>query len=152
MAISRQQVDHRMQAPMVINHRATDRTAPKDQMPMETRQSTKQKRTCVSIACIACRKRKTKCDGAAPSCAACADIYGTKCIYDPHSDHRRKGACRKRREDMKACLLTLQIIFEAILNASDQEVPTVINKIRTCDSLDAIAMSILQGDESAGKE
>jgi hypothetical protein len=35
------------------------------------------KRRCVSTACIACRKRKSKCDGNTPSCAACASVYGT---------------------------------------------------------------------------
>jgi hypothetical protein len=35
------------------------------------------KRRCVSTACVACRKRKSKCDGNTPSCAACASVYGT---------------------------------------------------------------------------
>ena len=35
------------------------------------------KRRCVSTACIACRKRKSKCDGNIPSCAACSIVYGT---------------------------------------------------------------------------
>jgi hypothetical protein len=30
-----------------------------------------------SSACIACRKRKSKCDGNTPSCAACSSIYKT---------------------------------------------------------------------------
>lgn len=35
------------------------------------------KRRCVSTACIACRRRKSKCDGNMPSCAACSSVYGT---------------------------------------------------------------------------
>jgi hypothetical protein len=35
------------------------------------------KRRCVSTACIACRRRKSKCDGNTPSCAACLSVYGT---------------------------------------------------------------------------
>src|SRR5438876_1155599 len=35
------------------------------------------KRRCVSTACIACRKRKSKCDGNTPACAACSSVYGT---------------------------------------------------------------------------
>ena len=35
------------------------------------------KRRCVSTACIACRRRKSKCDGNTPSCAACSSVYGT---------------------------------------------------------------------------
>lgn len=35
------------------------------------------KRRCVSTACVACRRRKSKCDGITPSCAACSSVYGT---------------------------------------------------------------------------
>lgn len=35
------------------------------------------KRRCVSTACIACRRRKSKCDGNTPSCAACSSVYRT---------------------------------------------------------------------------
>jgi hypothetical protein len=38
------------------------------------------KRWCVSTACIACRRRKSKCDGDTPSCAACSNVYGTGII------------------------------------------------------------------------
>jgi hypothetical protein len=105
-----------------------------------------QKRRCVSTACIACRRRKSKCDGAIPSCAACASVYGTECVYDPNSDHRRKGVYREKIDSMKARSSTLQILIEAILNASEDEVPAIVKKIRTCDSLDAVAESILKNE------
>lgn len=103
-----------------------------------------QKRRCVSTACIACRKRKSKCDGALPSCAACASVYGTECVYDPNSDHRRKGVYREKTDSMKARNSTLQILIEAILNAAEEDVPAIVKRIRTCDSLDAVAESILK--------
>ncbi|KAI2615673.1 fungal-specific transcription factor domain-containing protein [Hypoxylon sp. NC1633] len=106
-----------------------------------------QKRRCVSTACIACRRRKSKCDGALPSCAACASVYGTECIYDPNSDHRRKGVYREKIDSMKAQNSTLQILIEAILNAEEDDVPDIIKRIRTCDSLDAVAESIIKQEE-----
>jgi hypothetical protein len=106
-----------------------------------------QKRRCVSTACIACRKRKSKCDGAVPSCAACASVYGTECVYDPNSDHRRKGVYREKIDSMKARNSTLQILIEAILNAAEDEVPAIVKKIRTCESLDAVAESILNQED-----
>ncbi|KAI1877189.1 uncharacterized protein JN550_001261 [Neoarthrinium moseri] len=105
-----------------------------------------QKRRCVSTACIACRKRKSKCDGALPSCAACASVYGTECVYDPNSDHRRKGVYREKIDSTKARNSTLQILIEAILNAAEEDVPEIVRKIRTCDSLDLVAESILKQD------
>ncbi|KAL2153216.1 hypothetical protein VTH82DRAFT_4371 [Thermothelomyces myriococcoides] len=113
-----------------------------------------QKRRCVSTACIACRKRKSKCDGALPSCAACASVYGTECVYDPNSDHRRKGVYREKTDTMKAKSSTLQVLIEAILNAAEEDVPAITRRIRTCDSLDAVAESILknEADETADAE
>lgn len=92
----------------------------------------------------ACRRRKSKCDGALPSCAACASVYGTECVYDPNSDHRRKGVYREKIDSMKAQNSTLQILIEAILNADEEDVPAIVKKIRTCDSLDAVAESIMK--------
>ncbi|KAF4471694.1 NIT-4 pathway-specific regulatory nit-4 [Fusarium albosuccineum] len=106
-----------------------------------------QKRRCVSTACIACRKRKSKCDGAVPSCAACASVYGTECVYDPNSDHRRKGVYREKVDSMKARNSTLQILIEAILNAEEEDVPVIVQKIRTCNSLDAVAEQLLKQQE-----
>ncbi|KAK4193716.1 putative nitrogen assimilation transcription factor nit-4 [Podospora australis] len=111
-----------------------------------------QKRRCVSTACIACRKRKSKCDGVVPSCAACSSVYGTECVYDPNSDHRRKGVYREKTDSMKARNSTLQILIEAILNAPEDEVPAIVKKIRTCDSLDSVAESIIKNDYAAGGE
>jgi hypothetical protein len=107
---------------------------------------TNQKRRCVSTACIACRKRKSKCDGALPSCAACASVYETECVYDPNSDHRRKGVYREKIDSAKARNSTLQILIEAILNAAEEDVPEITRRIRTCDSLDTVAETILQED------
>ncbi|KAK5636529.1 hypothetical protein RRF57_012241 [Xylaria bambusicola] len=110
-----------------------------------------QKRRCISTACIACRRRKSKCDGALPSCAACASVYGTECVYDPNSDHRRKGVYREKIDSMKASNSTLQILIEAILNAQEEDVYDIVKRIRTCDNLDAVAESILN-QESVGCE
>jgi len=35
------------------------------------------KRRCVSTACIACRRRKSKCDGKTPKCSSCTILYAT---------------------------------------------------------------------------
>lgn len=105
-------------------------------------------------ACIACRRRKSKCDGALPSCAACASVYGTGCVYDPNSDHRRKGVYREKIDTAKAASSTLQILVEAILNAADEEdAYDIVRRIRACDSLDVVAESIQdQGIAGGGSQ
>ncbi|KAL1883777.1 hypothetical protein VTK73DRAFT_8313 [Phialemonium thermophilum] len=107
-----------------------------------------QKRRCVSTACIACRKRKSKCDGALPSCAACASVYGTECVYDPNSDHRRKGVYRERADGMKVQTSTLQILIDAIRTFPEEVVPEIVRKIRSSENLDAVAEAVLRQDFS----
>lgn len=101
------------------------------------------KRRCVSTACIACRKRKSKCDGALPQCAACEKVYGTECVYDPNSDHRRKGVYKNDIADLKTRNSTLQTLIQAILNYPEDEVAGLVREIRTCESLDAVAEAIV---------
>ncbi|KAI4244797.1 MAG: hypothetical protein LQ352_006708 [Teloschistes flavicans] len=83
------------------------------------------------------------CDGNTPSCAACASVYGTECVYDPNSDHRRKGVYKKDIDNLKTHNSTLQTLIEAILNYPEHEVADLIKQIRTCESLDNVAESIV---------
>ncbi|KAI9830642.1 MAG: hypothetical protein M1819_005452 [Sarea resinae] len=110
------------------------------------------KRRCVSTACIACRRRKSKCDGNTPSCAACASVYGTECIYDPNSDHRRKGVYKKDIDNLKTRNSTLQILVQAILNYPEHEVFDLVRQIRTCENLDGVAESILAKENGLDDE
>lgn len=101
------------------------------------------KRRCViSTACIACRKRKSKCDGAQPACAACSSVYGSECIYDPNSDHRRKGVYKNDTDNLKTRNSTLQTLITALLNLQEHEAFDLVREIRTCESLDAVAEKI----------
>ncbi|KAK5117418.1 Nitrogen assimilation transcription factor nit-4 [Meristemomyces frigidus] len=101
------------------------------------------KRRCVSTACVACRKRKSKCDGNLPACAACVQVYGTECIYSPESDHRRKGVYKNDVDNLKTRNSTLQTLVQAILNYAEDDIPELIREIRTCESLDTVAEKIV---------
>ncbi|KAK8219343.1 Nitrogen assimilation transcription factor nit-4 [Zalaria obscura] len=110
------------------------------------------KRRCVSTACIACRKRKSKCDGQTPACAACSQVYGTECIYDPNSDHRRKGVYKKDTDNLKTRNSTLQTLIQAILNYPEEDVPSLVRDIRTCESLDDVAERIVAKENGTLEE
>ncbi|KAI9813691.1 MAG: hypothetical protein M1832_006119 [Thelocarpon impressellum] len=101
------------------------------------------KRRCVSTACIACRRRKSKCDGNTPSCAACASVYGTECIYDPNSDHRRKGVYKKDIDNLKTRNSTLHTLLQAILSYPEDEAFDLVRQIRSSGNLDDVAESIV---------
>lgn len=79
-----------------------------------------------------------------PSCAACASVYGTECVYDPNSDHRRKGVYKKGFDSAKTQDATLRVLIEGILNCPENEVLDLVKQIRTCESLEDVANGILE--------
>ncbi len=83
-----------------------------------------------------------QCDGSTPKCSACAAVYNTECVYDPNSDHRRKGVYRKDGDSLKTRDSTLQTLIHAILDYPEDEVTDLVKQIRTCDSLDDLAETI----------
>ncbi|KAK3112225.1 Nitrogen assimilation transcription factor nit-4 [Teratosphaeriaceae sp. CCFEE 6253] len=97
-------------------------------------------------------KRKSKCDGNLPACAACSQVYGTDCIYDPNSDHRRKGVYKNETADLKTRNSTLHTLIQAILNASEESVPGLVREIRTCESLDDVADRLLAKENGVDLE
>ncbi|KAF3902951.1 hypothetical protein ABW20_dc0101283 [Dactylellina cionopaga] len=144
---------------------AVDKSLPSVSPPVSTTPPRKKKgRTVVSTACLACRKRKSKvcrdvfhaqlsntmvfwrveaCDGNLPQCAACASVYLTDCIYDPSSDHRRKGVYKKDIDNLKTRNSTLQTLIHAILNYPEDKVFQLVYDIRNCESLDDVAAQIV---------
>lgn len=64
---------------------------------------------------------------------------GTDCIYDPNSDHRRKGVYKNDLDNLKTRNTTLHTLIQAILNYPEEEVPALVQEIRTCESLDVVA-------------
>jgi Fungal specific transcription factor domain/Fungal Zn(2)-Cys(6) binuclear cluster domain len=130
-------IGHNLPADAPSNAKAKSRTRDQDANATATA-----KRRCVSTACIACRKRKSKCDGQVPKCAACASVYLTECEYAPHTDHRRKGVYKKDIDSLKTRDATLQTLIHAILNYDEEDVPELVRQIRTCENLEELAESI----------
>ncbi|RDL30708.1 putative pathway-specific regulatory protein nit-4 [Venustampulla echinocandica] len=137
---------------LVVQHGAGGIVAPVKKKSRSSREDAASKRRCVSTACIACRKRKSKCNGNTPSCAACSSVYGTVCVYDPNSDHRRKGVYKEKIDSLKTRTSTLQTLVQAILNAAEDDVPDLVKQIRTCESLDEVADSIRRHEEGMDED
>lgn len=70
-----------------------------------------------------------------------------ECVYDPNSDHRRKGVYKEKIDNLKTRNSTLQTLVQAILNAAEEDVPDLVRQIRTCESLDDLADKILREDQ-----
>ncbi|EJD44747.1 hypothetical protein AURDEDRAFT_114270 [Auricularia subglabra TFB-10046 SS5] len=57
----------------------------------------------VSRACVVCRRRKTKCNGAEPSCGTCV-VHGLQCEYSSEPDRR------KTKESHELAELRLRVV------------------------------------------
>jgi hypothetical protein len=82
---------------------------------------------------------------------AVADL-GVECVYDPNSDHRRKGVYKEKIDSLKTRHSTLQTLIQAILNAAEDDVPTLVRRIRTCQSLDDVAEAIIREEQGIEEE
>ena len=76
-----------------------------------------------------------------------ADTGMVECVYDPTSDHRRKGVYKEKIDSLKTKNSTLQTLVQAILNAAEEDVVDLVRQIRTCENLDDVAQSILKHDQ-----
>lgn len=79
-------------------------------------------------------------------------MYGTECVYDPNSDHRRKGVYKKDIDTLKTRNTTLQTLIQGILNYPESEVYDLVKQIRTCESLEDVAEEILARDAAFGDD
>jgi hypothetical protein len=75
-----------------------------------------------------------------------------ECTYDLSSDCQRKGVYKERTDGSRTQTSILQTLVQAILDATDEDVPNLVRQIRTCDSLDDVAASILKQGQKTGEE
>ena len=64
-------------------------------------------------------------------------------MYDPNSDHRRKGVYKSGAGSLKTREVTLQTIMEALLTGEEENAYRLVREMRSCDNLDALAESIV---------
>lgn len=63
-------------------------------------------------------------------------------IYDPNSDHRRKGVYKKDIDNLRTRNTTLQTLIYGILNYEDDDVHELVRQIRSSDNLEDVADAI----------
>ncbi|THC97928.1 hypothetical protein EYZ11_002565 [Aspergillus tanneri] len=64
-------------------------------------------------------------------------------VYDPNSDHRRKGVYRKDTDTLRTKNTTLLTLIQAILNYEEDDAFELVRQIRSCDDLEDVAQSIM---------
>ncbi|KAI9852128.1 MAG: hypothetical protein M1838_001752 [Thelocarpon superellum] len=133
-------VDHALLSNVTFLDRpsATPPSPPQPQPPTTTTKAKSRSREADGPGSV---KRRC-CDGNTPSCAACASVYGTECVYDPNSDHRRKGVYKKDIDNLKTRNSTLQTLIQAVLDYPEEEAFDLVRQIRSAANLDDVADSL----------
>lgn len=74
----------------------------------------------------------------------------TKGVYDPNSDHRRKGVYKQDIDNLRNRNTTLQTLVQAILTYDEEDVPDLVRQIRAAEDLEVVAESILKRQKQLG--
>ena len=81
------------------------------------------------VACVPCRKRKTKCDGKRPQCSQCTARDGP-CHYDMSEEQRRLTYLRENVEHLAEEKNTLESLIWNLRNSTDTEAAEILRRLR----------------------
>ncbi|KAF2021291.1 hypothetical protein BU24DRAFT_18465 [Aaosphaeria arxii CBS 175.79] len=90
----------------------------------------KPKRTVTLGACVACRKRKSKCDGIRPICTCCTQ-KDTECIYELGPNEKPSQAMKRKNEEMQGELSNLRQVYDFLRLRPEQEAMEIFRRIRS---------------------
>ncbi|KAF2113856.1 hypothetical protein BDV96DRAFT_118510 [Lophiotrema nucula] len=90
----------------------------------------KPKRTVTLGACVACRKRKSKCDGSRPVCTCCSQ-KDTECIYELGPNEKPSQAMKRKNEEMQGELTNLRQLYDFLRLRPEQEALEILRRIRS---------------------
>ncbi|KAF9631492.1 putative bzip transcription factor protein [Lasiodiplodia theobromae] len=76
-----------------------------------------------AIACVPCKKRKSKCNGLQPVCNTCA-IKGSTCSYDMRQEHRWQGTLRVNVKKLEQELEEVKSVLPLLATSSQREAAT----------------------------
>ncbi|KAK5117007.1 hypothetical protein LTR62_006728 [Meristemomyces frigidus] len=108
----------------------------------------KQKRTLIESACSACRKRKSRCDGARPACGRCVTLH-TECLYEAEEGESRWSALRRRNQILESERAETRELISYLQTRPEAEAREIFQRIRggTYEDLFGVLRHVRQ-DES----
>ncbi|KAH0531151.1 hypothetical protein TsFJ059_000019 [Trichoderma semiorbis] len=112
----------------------------------------RKRRITVAVACEACRRHKSKCDGVRPQCSLCV-ARGRECTYTAEPDETRGSALKRKYSDLEKNMQQLQQAHDSLqglvdaLRFRDQaDVDAVLRRLRQGHDVESIARQIQTGD------
>ncbi|KAG7404268.1 Nitrogen assimilation transcription factor nirA [Fusarium oxysporum f. sp. rapae] len=96
----------------------------------------------VSVACENCRKRKVRCNGSRPRCAACVRT-GHECVYIPTSKDRE---LKRKYEDLETEKTTYQKVIDLLRSRKHGEANLILDLLRQNTSVHDVLRQVEHGD------
>ncbi|KAM0561599.1 hypothetical protein ACHAPJ_002767 [Fusarium lateritium] len=107
-----------------------------------TRVAPKRKNT--DAACLACRKRKVRCDGIEPRCSECVRRR-VPCEY-PTTDGQNSRAIKKKLTDMEERLQAHEELYSIMQTKTEEESLSILNRIRSGQDVRSVLRHLQDGD------
>jgi transcription factor-like protein/Zn(2)-Cys(6) binuclear cluster domain-containing protein len=82
------------------------------------------------VACVPCRRRKTKCDGRRPSCSQC-QTRDSPCQYDMNEEQRRLTFLRENVESLAEEKNTLEAFLWHLRGSNENESLEILRRLRS---------------------
>lgn len=102
------------------------------------------------VACVNCRRRKTKCDGQRPQCSQCKARDGTQCHYDMNEEQRRLTYLRENVEQLHEEKNSLENLIHNLRVSSEEEAVEILRRLRHGTDPQTLSQSIQVGRTLAG--
>ncbi|KAI1151903.1 putative C6 transcription factor [Nemania diffusa] len=117
-----------------------------DQEPHPQPSRPRRNRPAIIVACDACRRLKTKCDGERPACRRCQS-KGQLCSYELPQDTLSRSSARKEiTSQLQRENLELRQLFHDLSKRPESEAYTIFQRLRAADDPIALAHSIRQAE------
>jgi hypothetical protein len=93
------------------------------------------------VACVYCRRRKTKCDGKRPVCSQCQARDG-HCHYDMNEEQRRLTYLRENVEHLVEEKTTLESLIYNLQIGSEAESFEILRRLRRGSDTQSLAQHV----------
>ncbi|TLD39586.1 hypothetical protein E2P81_ATG00573 [Venturia nashicola] len=96
------------------------------------------------VACVNCRRRKTKCDGKRPTCSQCLARDG-QCHYDMSEEQRRLTYLRENVEHLAEEKQTLQSLIHNLRIGTEEDSMEILRRLRSGTDPHILAQHVQAG-------
>ncbi|KAH0338597.1 hypothetical protein KCU81_g7590, partial [Aureobasidium melanogenum] len=111
----------------------------------ESPTSGKAKRHQIAVACNACRRRKTKCDGHRPVCSVCV-TKNSECTWSADPDATPMVAIKRKYQNLEAESRDLQDLVQMLMDRPRQEAIFILDHMRRTRDASSTLAFIKDGD------